>query len=168
MEKNKFQELMKNLEENKGAIILEKARVEKRKIDKRKKYAKKIKIDVDIFDDRVEYFIGNTIFTFDREGYDLFEAKFDTFRSKIIVYKGEETSSEGYLCRLLPGLKKPLSFHRWLMLKEIEKFAKENDIEDLRTIHVHHKDLDTTNNRKNNLQVMTKEAHRKLHNELNR
>lgn len=161
MEKSKFNELVSNLEKNKEAIIFEKISIEKEKKRKRKKYSKKIDVDVEIFKDKVEYFFGKDLFIFDKEGYDLFEEKFDTFRSKIIVYNG-------YLCKLVPKIKKPFRFHRWLMSEEIKEFAKNNQIENLKDIHIHHIDCDPKNNRKDNLQVMTNSAHKKLHNKLNR
>ena len=163
MEKIKFQELIKNIEKNRKSLILEKEKREKIRRERKKKFSKKVEINVDIFDDRVEYFFGDILFIFDPEGYDLFEEKFNTFRSKIIVYKGKKDNSEGYLSKLIPGLHKPLGFHRWLMSEEIEKFAKENNISNTKEIHVHHIDGNTTNNRKENLQVMTKKTHRKLH-----
>lgn len=108
------------------------------------------------YSDRIEYTFEGKTFTFCKEGYKLFEEDFcDEDSYKIIV-------DNNYLARENKINEGKNYFHRWLMKDEVEDLKNKNKCS-YEDIQVHHKDSTTTNNKKDNLQPLTKKEHRKLH-----
>jgi membrane-bound metal-dependent hydrolase YbcI (DUF457 family) len=138
--KSQFNEMVDNLEKNRSKIIKEKEDA-------------KPKIEKD--GETIKLKFRNKTFLFDQEGYDLFEEDFDKPNYSIVI-------KEGYLSRENKQTGGVKAFHRWLMQKEIENFCMENNCKE-DELQVHHLDLTTTNNKRENLKVMLIEDHHKLH-----
>jgi len=176
MNKEEFKKCMDYLEQHRDEIIKdnEEARVyqeveQKRQemepsrlkelIIKKRQKAKVIKEKSEIFfgDDLVLYALKDTELFFDNISFDLFNTEF--------LKEGEELIITD--CQYLAKREKEdngkriIYFHRWLMSKELQKFA--SSISNNFEIVVHHMNEDTLDNRKSNLQIMTKEEHLKIH-----
>lgn len=138
--KSQFKEMVDNLENNRAKIMKEKEDA-------------KPKIEKD--GETIKFKFRNKTFLFDQEGYDLFQEEFSKPNYSIKIEKGylsRENKQTG-------GIK---AFHRWLMQKEVESFCMDNDCKE-EEVQVHHLDLTTTNNKRENLKVMLIEDHHKLH-----
>jgi len=94
------------------------------------------------------------VFLFDQEGYEFFNDEFIIFDGLDII--------EGYLVINNPANKFPLFFHRRFMRIDIEIFCEKNDLGEEDVI-VHHIDFNKRNNRKENLRIMLKKDHKKIH-----
>ena len=96
-------------------------------------------------------------FTFDKESYDLFLKEF----SNELEY---EISYDDVGCYLIRKKDKGYFeyFHRWLMMEEIEDFAKKKCLS-TRNVIVHHKNHEHTDNRRANFILMTKKEHHDYH-----
>jgi len=140
--KSQFQDLVDNIEPNRESII----KSQKNDIPELRNY-----------DDKVEYVFKGITFIFCKEGYRLFENDFYKHKKyyNIII-------DNGYLAREHKEQDFVKHFHKWFMDDEVRKFAEVNKCP-IREIHVHHIDLTTTNNKKENLKVMTIEEHKNLH-----
>lgn len=99
-------------------------------------------------------FKGKT-FLFDKEGYEFYRREFILFGGLDII--------NNYLAINNPANEWTSFFHRYFMRIEIEDFCEENNCEG-KDVVVHHIDFSRTNNRKENLRVMFKVEHDKLHN----
>ncbi len=103
--------------------------------------------------------INKKLFLFDKEGYDLFKEEFNMRGFNIII----ASFKDDYLARENIHNEKIEFFHRFLMNKEVEDFCLDNNCTKNKAI-VHHKNFNTCNNRRDNLQVMGEEEHNKIHN----
>jgi hypothetical protein len=85
---------------------------------------------------------------------------------KITENRGEEgyilSVEQGYLCKIEKKTYNIIWFHRELMKREIEDFAKKTGLPPS-LIEVHHLNRKRFDNRKTNLQVIDKRAHEELH-----
>lgn len=115
---------------------------------------------------RVSYKRSFNEFLFDEEGFILFERKFNIKDHKLIILsKKNGTHHYNYLARRETDRfdKSFITFfHRWLMEKEIFNFSIEHNISNSEIV-VHHINFNSSDNRIENLQVMTKEEHNKIH-----
>lgn len=187
MDKEKFRDLIKNLEENREQIIEEKIKSEenrKRKQDEFLEHLEKIKNTpferpkewetiekYDIQENEAgEIFLisGKDIFLFDKEGYEFFQKGFriDSVYNEEMKELLKVRSEDGihkYLGKLKEGYRTPSYFHREFMRKEILNFSLGRNI-DKSEIVVHHRNFNPQDNKKENLLVMTKQEHDELHN----
>lgn len=180
MDKSEFNNLINILENDRERIIKEqKAHSERRKkehdelwrdimdiIHSPPKEDTNIEIlqgkpQVQINDEGVFCIWNKDIFLFDKEGYNLFNQKFNQVLYDFVKVN---TKSGKYLAMIKKGENALIFFHRWLMENEIFNFAFENNISDKYEIVVHHKNFNPSLNNRENLQVMTREEHNKLHN----
>ncbi|MEN7982025.1 MAG: hypothetical protein ABFQ65_01095 [Nanoarchaeota archaeon] len=105
-------------------------------------------------DDEVRCIFKEKVFLFDKEGYKFYN---DIFRNY-----GKLTIKNKYLAIDEESNEWVLFFHREFMRIEIEDFCVENNCKGDKVV-IHHTDFSTTNNKKENLRVMFKEEHNKLH-----
>lgn len=96
-------------------------------------------------------------FVFDKNSYKLFSEEFAN-------EGGWEISYDDQGCYLVRRKKNGYFeyFHRWLMKDEIEKFAKKMNLL-TRDVIVHHRNHQHTDNRVNNLALVTREDHHTYH-----
>ena len=140
--KNQFQDLVDNIEPNRDFII---------------KSQEDNLPQVKDYEDWVGYIFKGITFIFCKEGYGLFKDNFYKHKKyyNIII-------DNGYLARQHKEQDFIQYFHKWFIDDEVRKFAEVNKCP-IGEIHVHHIDLTTTNNKKENLKVMTIEEHKNLH-----
>ena len=107
------------------------------------------------------------LFNFDKEGFDLFQENFNKepyeLNIKKELYKNGEEAF--YLLRENKHTGKIHFFHRWLMEKELKDFCLEHNYKQNEVV-IHHINFNSKMNEKNNLLVMTKIEHDKLHNRI--
>lgn len=157
-EEKEFEELLKQIEGT------DKETLEGLAQEKSKSEVIKEKPEVSFGDNLVLYKLKDMdiSLTFDDIGFKLFNTEFlkSEYDQEMIIYKSGKTK---YLAKRCVEGKINDFFHRWLMIKEIHKFALDNSISNKFDIVVHHKNGNSLDNRKSNLQVMTKNEHLKIH-----
>lgn len=88
-------------------------------------------------------------FIFDGNSLRYYENEFSKLPAKIVIYNG-------YLARRIKGKRWPELFHRMFMLRKQDK-------EDIKNIHVHHKNENIKDNRWANFECHHKKKHRAIH-----
>lgn len=106
------------------------------------------------------YFIQfrGELFLFDEEGIKKFKEEFYISPYKLSI---EYKKNYFYLVRVYPNGYIEY-FHSWFMMPEKEEFREKNHL-DKWDVVVHHKKVNPWNNRRENLQVMTRTEHDILH-----
>jgi hypothetical protein len=142
--KEKFERLINNIEVNRDTLVKERLK-DRLKIKQEGSW--------------VRIFFNQRIFLVDEEGLKVFNEEFNIPDYHLcLVY-----SKNGvYLAREKNYGKEEL-FHRFLMKKEIEDFQLERGCR-FESIVVHHINFEEYDNRRENLKVMTKQEHDKIHN----
>lgn len=103
--------------------------------------------------------LNKKLFVIDKEDYNIFEDEFNLSEYTLSVHYSENGY---YLVRINEHTGKEDFLHRFLMQKEIEDYCLENDYEEKEVV-VHHKNFYEWNNKRENLQIMSKKEHNKLH-----
>lgn len=147
---NGYKQLIENLEkpEIREQVIKEKQEREFKVLDRNDK------------EDLIATTFEKLTFFFDKEGFEIFNEDFNVKGYSLCLVHSQNGE---YLARVNKETEREDLFHRFFMKDEIEDFYSKKDVE-YKNIVVHHVNFSEKDNRKLNLQVMTKEEHDILHN----
>ncbi len=127
---------------------------------KTQKEAEENNLYIDFDEEREDVYIllWKKLYIFNHDGYRIL----DELWNKGMLF----LDKEGYLSVKDDGWKDLIHVHRYLKLNEVKELAKKLNCDD-RDVHVHHKDIDNSDNKQDNrfknLEVLHKDHHAQRH-----